>query len=120
MSIDEVKERASLLPCPFCGKQPSHVECMDIGMLGIEHKYVVLCYCDARGPESIGTRPKSVERKAARLWNARAAQPVRVSREALENALLTVADPDEKHLTKEVADMFTPVLRALNIEVTDK
>lgn len=53
-------------------------------------------------------------------WLARAAQPVRVSREALESALLTIANPDEKHLTKKVADRFTPVLHALNIEVTDK
>jgi hypothetical protein len=69
MSADSI---ADLLPCPFCKKAPSHVECMDIGMLGIEHKYAVMCYCGAQGPEAVGQSPERVERKAAKLWNRRA------------------------------------------------
>ena len=72
MSADSIEKIADLLPCPFCKKAPSHVECMDIGMLGIEHKYAVTCYCGAQGPEAVGQNPKRVERKAAKLWNRRA------------------------------------------------
>ena len=63
-----------LEPCPFCKQAPSHVECMDIGVLGIEYQYAVMCYCGAQGPEAISDSPTKAERKAARLWNRRRAR----------------------------------------------
>lgn len=61
---------SELLPCPFCGEEPSHTERMTLTT------YRVICYCDAMGPEveqiDEGRRYEERGIKAANLaWNTR-------------------------------------------------
>lgn len=79
------KQAVPLMPCPFCGKEPSHVECMEYG------SFAVWCYCGATGPrhEDADAHADSLQAwdGTAALWNNRHVVIPAITREALREAL---------------------------------